>query len=128
MYLISSHQDKIHILEGAIVTWTKQIKNVLKADPDTPLREPRAYPGPMAEVNFWSERAANLNSIHEQLSGEKIQKVVKILELAKSAYFPAFERLYSEVELARTEANDNVKVRGCDQIAGRGVTILQEGG
>ena len=23
-------QDKIHILESAIVTWTKQIKNVLK--------------------------------------------------------------------------------------------------
>ena len=78
----------------------------------------------MAEVNFWSERAANLNSIHEQLSGEKIQKVVKILELAKSAYFPAFEGLYSEVELARTEANDNVKVRvgwGCIH------TMLQEG-
>ncbi len=31
-------QDKIHILESAIVTWTKQIKNVLKADPDTPLK------------------------------------------------------------------------------------------
>lgn len=73
-------------------------------------QEAHAYPGPMAELNFWSERAANLNSIHEQLSGEKIQKVVKILELAKSAYFPAFERLFSEVEHARTEANDNVKV------------------
>ncbi len=31
-------QDKIHILESAIVTWTKQIKNVLKADPDTVLK------------------------------------------------------------------------------------------
>jgi dynein heavy chain len=31
-------QDKIHILESAIVTWTKQIKNVLKADPDAPLK------------------------------------------------------------------------------------------
>ncbi|GAX83887.1 hypothetical protein CEUSTIGMA_g11312.t1, partial [Chlamydomonas eustigma] len=102
-------QDKIHILESAIVTWTKQIKNVLKADPDTPLKEPKAYPGPMVEVNFWSERASNLNSIHDQLCGEKIQKVVKILELARSTYFPAFQRLFQEVELARKEANDNVK-------------------
>ncbi len=27
-------KDKVHILESAVVTWTKQIKNVLKADPD----------------------------------------------------------------------------------------------
>lgn len=33
-----NQQDKIHILESAIVTWTKQIKNVLKADPDAPLK------------------------------------------------------------------------------------------
>lgn len=31
-------QDRVHILESAIVTWTKQIKNVLKADPDAPLK------------------------------------------------------------------------------------------
>ena len=51
------------------MTWTKQIKNVLKADPDAPIKEPRAHPGPMAELNFWSERAANLNSIHDQVRG-----------------------------------------------------------
>ena len=31
-------KDKIHILESAVVTWTKQIKNVLKADPDAALK------------------------------------------------------------------------------------------
>jgi dynein heavy chain len=72
-------------------------------------QEPGAYPGPLTELNFWSERAANLNSIHEQLTSEKTQKVVKVLELAKSTYFPAFQRLYREVEAARSEANDNVK-------------------
>ncbi|KAL6747291.1 flagellar outer dynein arm heavy chain beta [Haematococcus lacustris] len=102
-------QDKIHILESAIVTWTKQIKSVLKADPDAALKEPGKYPGPLAEVTFWTERAANLNSVHDQLVGEKIQKVVKVLELARSTYYPAFQRLFQEVELARHEANDNVK-------------------
>ena len=101
-------QDKIHILESAIVTWTKQIKTVLKASADAPVKDTK-YPGPLVEVGFWSERAANLNSIHEQLSGEKIQKVVKILELAKSTYHPAFQRIFREVEAARSEANDNVK-------------------
>lgn len=101
-------QEKIHILESAIVTWTKQIKTVLKASADAPAKDAK-YPGPLAELGFWSERASNLNSIHEQLSGDKIQKVVKILELAKSTYYPAFQRLFHEVEAARFEANDNVK-------------------
>ena len=63
----------------------------------------------MTEVTFWTERAANLNSIHQQLSDAKIQKVVQILDLAKSTYHPAFERLYAEVQGARQEANSNVK-------------------
>lgn len=102
-------QEKIHILESAIVTWTKQIKYVLKADPDMALKEPHAYPGPMTEVTFWTERAANLNSIHQQLCDTKIQKVVQILDAAKSTYHPAFERLFQEVERAREEANSNVR-------------------
>lgn len=65
------------------------------------VQETGLNPGPLHEVNFWTERAANLNSIHEQLSSEKIQKVVTVLELAKSTYFPAFQRLYNEVELSR---------------------------
>ncbi|MEW5311809.1 MAG: hypothetical protein WDW38_003494 [Sanguina aurantia] len=106
----SMKDQDIHILESAIVTWTQQIKNVLKADPDAPTtKESGLNPGPLHEVNFWTERAANLNSIHDQLSSEKIQKVVTVLELARSTYFPAFQRLYNEVELSRGEANDNVK-------------------
>lgn len=132
-------KDRIHVLEGAIVTWTRQIKNVLKADPENALKEVGANPGPLAELDFWINRAANLNSIFEQLTGgslcrkprerldkqtpwldvpvaptpptagEKVQKVVKILELTKSTYYPAFTRLVKEVELARLEANSNVK-------------------
>lgn len=57
-------------------------------------QEPGVYPGPLTELTFWTERAANLSSIHDQLTGEKIQKVVKVLELAKSTYHPAFQRLF----------------------------------
>lgn len=32
-----------------------------------------------------------------------------ILELAKSTYYPAFERLFNDVKTARTEANSNVQ-------------------
>jgi dynein heavy chain len=53
-----------------------------------------AYPGPLTELDFWAERAGNLNSIHDQLSSDRVQKVVKVLELARSTYHPAFERLF----------------------------------
>ena len=58
-----------------------------------PWQEPGAAPGPLVELDFWTERAANLNSIHEQLSSERVQKVVRVLELAKSTYHPPFVRL-----------------------------------
>lgn len=56
------------------------------------LQEPNTYPGPLTEVDFWTERAANLNSIHQQLSSERVRKVAKVLELVKSTYYPAFNR------------------------------------
>ena len=103
----TSDKDQIHVLESAIVTWTRQIKGVLKTDPEAALKE-GSHPGPLTELEFWEDKAANLNAIHEQLSGEKIRKVVKVLEMTKSSYFPAFQRLCEEVAHARVEANDNV--------------------
>ena len=73
----TSDKDQIHVLESAIVTWTRQIKGVLKTDPEAALKE-GSHPGPLTELEFWEDKAANLNAIHEQLSGEKIRKVVKV--------------------------------------------------
>lgn len=142
--LAAKDKAKIHILENSVITWTKQIRNILKADPDASLQvqhntavtvvpvgsvaynlwhaahivvgmHPRpdarasclqaagGYPGPLTELDFWSERANNLNSIHDQLTGERIQKVVKVLELANSAYYSATERL---IQVSRRAADE----------------------
>ena len=101
-------KDRVHILESAVITWTRQIKNVLKSDPEAALKD-GANPGPLVEIEFWNSRANDLNSIIEQLSSERIKKVIKILELSKSTYSPAFNRLCKEIVIARLEANDNVK-------------------
>ena len=62
-------------LESAIVTWTRQIKNVLRTDPEQALmRDDGEHPGPLTELEFWEDKAANLNAIHEQLSGAKIHQ------------------------------------------------------
>lgn len=62
----TSSKDKAHILEGAIITWTKQIKNVLKQDPESALKSGN-NPEPTVEIEFWKNKSDNLNSICEQL-------------------------------------------------------------
>lgn len=57
-------KDKAHVFEGSIITWTKQIKNVLKLEPEQVLKN-GDDPGPLKELEFWENKAANLNSIHE---------------------------------------------------------------
>lgn len=106
--MAAEDHDRIHILESCVVTWTKQIKTVLKSDPDEPLKLGQ-HPGPETELNFWTERATNLNSIQQQLEGSQVQKVVYVLQHAQSTYYPAYLRLADEVAKAQTLANDNVK-------------------
>ena len=100
-------KDSVHVLETSVVAWTRQIKEVLHLDPETALKSGN-HPGPQAEIEFWTNKAQNLNSIHDQLSSDKVRQVIKVLEVTKSTYFPAFNRLCKDVAQARMEANDNV--------------------
>lgn len=98
----------ISLLESAIITWTKQIKNVLKLDPEAPLRR-GLNPTPEVEIEFWKSKAAHLNSIWVQLKGKAVIKTIRILETNKSTYVPTFASLCESVFEARLEANDNTK-------------------
>lgn len=67
------------------------------------------HPDPLTEVGFWRDKSENLNSICDQLSSERIKKVLKFLEQNKSTYTGPFSKLQKEVQTARTEANENYK-------------------
>lgn len=69
---------------------------MIKSSSSTPLDE-GLYPGPMVEIDFWSAKAANLKSIYEQLTSEKIQKIATILENSQSTYYPAFKSIFDSV-------------------------------
>ena len=99
---------QIHALEGAIITWTKQIKNVLKQDPESVFLA-ITDPGPIAEVEFWKSKAANLNGIFDQLQSDRVRRVLKVLDKSKSTYNAPFAKLCKEVFHARAEANNIVK-------------------
>ncbi|CAK4776251.1 unnamed protein product [Aphanomyces euteiches] len=102
-------KDQVHVLEGCLITWTKQIKNILKLDPEMLLNtQDKHNPGPPEENRFWISKARNLNSIFDQLQSESIRKVLAYLDASKSTYNLPFAKLCKEVFHARAEANDNV--------------------
>lgn len=101
-------KNRISLLEGAIITWTKQIRSVLKQDPESQLKA-GMHPTPDVEIEFWRNKAGNLNSIFEQLQGPRIRRVLRALDQSKSTYCTTFARLCKEVFTARMEANDNTK-------------------
>lgn len=51
----SSGKNRISLLEGAIITWTKQIKSVLKQDPESQLKQ-GMHPTPDVEIDFWKNK------------------------------------------------------------------------
>lgn len=53
------------MLEGALITWTKQIKAVLKLDPEHVLQT-NELAGPLSEIQFWEDKASNLYGLLEQ--------------------------------------------------------------
>lgn len=105
----SAHdKDSIHALESTVIMWSAQIRDILAQESETPLLMGE-NPGPDYEVEFWAIKSQNLNCVSEQLFEGKIAKVIKVLELTKSTYFPAFNRLCQEVKGAKEEANDNYR-------------------
>jgi dynein heavy chain len=107
---LGEQKDRIHVLEGCLITWTKQIKDVLKLEPESKLQVAGAPPpGPLAEVAFWREKSASLNSIFDQLQSERVRKVLRFLDQSKSTYNLPFAKLCKEVFHGRAEANDNYK-------------------
>eukprot|EP00984_Skeletonema_dohrnii_P005277 scaffold1843_cov107-Skeletonema_dohrnii-CCMP3373.AAC.8 len=103
-----SSSNRLSLLEGTILTWTKQIKSVLKQDPEAQLKL-GMHPTPDVEIAFWKKKSNNLNSIFEQLQSPEIRRILRVLDEAQSTYCTAFARLCKEVYSARLEANDNVK-------------------
>lgn len=63
----------------------------------------------MSEIDYWNEKSNDLNSIYNQLQGEKIRKVLTFLDMSKSTYNASFAKLCKEVLKSREESVDNMK-------------------
>eukprot|EP00904_Undaria_pinnatifida_P003150 jgi/Undpi1/12836/HiC_scaffold_7.g02503.m1 len=105
------NKEMIHVLESALITWTKQIKNVLKQEPEESFSSAAdgssRHPGPLEELEFWEQKAADLNGIFLQLQSNRVRKILRYLDSSKSTYSTPFAKLCKEAFMARSEANDN---------------------
>lgn len=77
-------------------------------DPESLFKQGK-QPGPLQELDFWGAKAADMDSIYQQLHADKIKKVIDILRVTQSTYLPSFEKLIEDVLQARNEARDNFK-------------------
>lgn len=83
---------RIHELENIIIIWTKQIKSILKQDSED-IFASDSKAGPNAEIEFWRSKTKNLNGIFRQLQNPTVRRIIKILDLYKSAYNEPFIKL-----------------------------------
>ncbi|XP_061245817.1 dynein axonemal heavy chain 17 isoform X1 [Bos javanicus] len=97
----------LHAIETIIIDWSHQIRDVLSKDSAQALLD-GLHPLPRVEFEFWDARLMNLKYIHEQLNRPKVNKIVEILEKAKSCYWPALQNVYMNVTEGLKEANDIV--------------------
>ena len=87
------------LIKGIIIKWAYQTDEVLSKDSDTVLNEPRTYPNPMTEIQFWEAKMMNLEFLYEQMKAETTKKLASILQLADSVYFPCYISMFRNVIL-----------------------------
>ncbi|KAM4843232.1 dynein axonemal heavy chain 17 [Thomomys bottae] len=97
----------LHAIETIIIDWSHQIRDIMSKDSAQALLD-GLHPLPRVEFDFWDARLMNLQCIHEQLNRPKVNKIVEILEKAKSCYWPALQNVYLNVTEGLKEANDIV--------------------
>ena len=102
-------QGVLRVLEGAAVCWARLVRGVLAADPDAPLKAPGAHPGPLAELDYWDDRAARLGSVCAQLCAPRAAAVVSALEGAGSGYARTLQSLGREVGAALAAAEETAR-------------------
>ncbi|KAK2490477.1 LOW QUALITY PROTEIN: hypothetical protein MC885_016050 [Smutsia gigantea] len=97
----------LHAIESVIIDWSHQIRDVLSKNSAQPLLD-GLHPLPRVEFEFWDAQLMNLKCIHEQLNRPKVNKIVEILEKAKSCYWPALQNVYMNITEGLKEASDIV--------------------
>eukprot|EP00397_Hematodinium_sp_SG-2012_P016516 GEMP01016853.1.p1 GENE.GEMP01016853.1~~GEMP01016853.1.p1 ORF type:complete len:845 (+),score=176.16 GEMP01016853.1:246-2780(+) len=102
----ASDRNVVPRLEASLIHWTRQIKEVTTSGQETAEGESA---GPLDEIEFWRARHVDLSRLHGQLQSPELQRILQVLEVAKSSYLKPFRTLEVDIQKGALEARENLK-------------------
>jgi dynein heavy chain len=102
---IKSDSVAIGKMEAALHHWTPIVSQLLTREAQKSV----VGRGPMAEVDYWRERASAFSSVFEQLSTPYAKRLLAVMREAVENSAATFDVLYSDLTKMYTESKDNVK-------------------
>jgi dynein heavy chain len=89
----------LHVLETTIISWQKQIKNLLKQEPEVARMKNIFYT--KEEIQLWTTRINKLNNLKVQLDAAYVKDILMNLENNNSVYVQSFTNIKDEIEAVR---------------------------
>ncbi|XP_055866060.1 uncharacterized protein LOC106055129 isoform X2 [Biomphalaria glabrata] len=100
----------LHVLETTVIGWIKQIRGVLRHDPQADLLQLFGKePGPLDEIVMWKKHLEKLQSLELQLESETAKSILQNLETANSQYGHAFHSVKKDITKAKAETQKILK-------------------
>eukprot|EP00727_Mastigamoeba_balamuthi_P014495 m51a1_g9670 putative dynein heavy chain axonemal (5182) ;mRNA; r:1243469-1265072 len=101
-----ANKDLVQIFEATLIHWTRQIKEAIASHENVELAD---NAGPLAELEFWQSRAADLSSIRDQITDDRVRTILQVLQASKSSYVEQFAKLSDLIQQGSLEAQDNLR-------------------
>lgn len=112
-------KNVIQNLEAIVIHWIRQIKEALTSPEHSIALD---FHGPMEELQFWEDRAKDLDGISKQLQDVEVTHILNYLKTTNSKYLKTLEHLTMALSEGAREAAKNVKFlkllqNPCDQLS-----------
>jgi len=95
----------INEIESTLEDWTASIAAAVEAEH----QKPKTVKNPVAEIDFWRDRNANLSALFGQINTPKVQQMLQVMKLMDNPQLNGFNFHFSELSKLYLEAKDNVK-------------------
>ncbi|KAI3354987.1 hypothetical protein L3Q82_004779 [Scortum barcoo] len=106
-WLQPNNSELVEHLEGVVLAWTNQMKQVLTESEQ--MRKEADDVGPLAELEHWKRRMVTFNSLMEEVKRPEVKRTLGVLQVTKSRILRTWRELDGDITVVANEAKDNVK-------------------
>ncbi|GAB5571478.1 dynein axonemal heavy chain 8 isoform X1 [Prionailurus iriomotensis] len=103
----ASNSEMVRQLEDVLMTWYRQIEQVLIESEQ--MRKEADDSGPLTELEHWKRMSAKFNYIIEQIKGPSCKAVINVLNVAHSKLLKNWRDLDARITDTANESKDNVR-------------------